>query len=150
MYLLNIFTTNQFLSQQYQNKKNLEGDAGIDIFFPEDITFPPNKTTKIDFEISCEMKNTDFNKYVSYMLFPRSSIVKTPLRLANSIGLIDSQYRGHIMAFVDNTSNEEYSVKKGDRLFQLVGPTLDKITINLAESLSSTERGSGGFGSTGK
>jgi len=150
MYLLNIFTTNQFLSQQYQSKKNLEGDAGIDIFFPEDMTFPPNKTTKIDFEISCEMKNQVFDKYVSYMLFPRSSIVKTPLRLANSIGLIDSSYRGNIMAFVDNTSNEEYHVKKGDRLFQLVGPTLDNIVINLAESLSSTSRGSGGFGSTGK
>ena len=150
MYLLNIFTTNDFLHQQYKLKKNLEGDAGIDVFFPDDMTFPPNKTTKIDFEISCEMINQDYHKYVSYMLFPRSSIVKTPLRLANNIGLIDSEYRGHIMAFVDNNSIEEYSVKKGDRLFQLVGPTLDKITINLAESLSSTERGSGGFGSTGK
>jgi dUTP pyrophosphatase len=81
---------------------------------------------------------------------PRSSIAKTPLRLSNSIGLIDGGYRGEIMAAVDNIKNEDYTVEPGQRLFQLVAMDGSPIHFELVDDLSDTTRGSGGFGSTGK
>ena len=84
------------------------------------------------------------------MLVPRSSIWRTSLRQANSIGIIDAGYRGHIMVPVDNISNEDYIIKPGERLFQIVHPLLKPIEVELTDTLSETERGSGGFGSTGK
>jgi hypothetical protein len=83
----------------------------------------------------------------SYMLVPRSSIVKTPLRLANSIGIIDSGYRGNIMACVDNIDTlvedeelEYYQIKQGDRLFQIVHPSLEGIKVELVDKLPSSNR----------
>ena len=84
------------------------------------------------------------------MLVPRSSIFRTPLRQANNIGIIDSGYRGRIMVPVDNRSNRDYFIDAGDRLFQLVHPSLKPISIEIVKELDETERGSGGFGSTGK
>jgi len=146
---LQILVHNSFLHTKYATKTNLTGDAGIDLYCPEDIICPARSTTKIDLMISCQMID-EMGNQVSYMLFPRSSIVKTPLRLANSIGLIDSQYRGNIIAFVDNNSDAVYVVNRGDRLFQIVGPHLESLSVEIVEELDETERGSGGFGSTGK
>ena len=84
------------------------GDAGLDLFVVEDQVVPGNSTTPIHLQIACE--NLD-NK--AYYLFPRSSISKTPLRLANSIGLIDGGYRGELVGMVDNIYPEDYAVKKG-------------------------------------
>jgi dUTP pyrophosphatase len=91
-----------------------------------------------------------FEEPTSFMLVPRSSIFRTPLRQANNIGIIDSGYRGRIMVPVDNRSGEDYIIKNGERLFQLVHPSLKPISIEIVEELDETERGSGGFGSTGK
>ena len=85
-----------------------------------------------------------------YLLMPRSSISKTPLRLCNAIGLIDAGYRGEIMAAVDNIKQESYEVEKGQRLFQLVSMDGGPIYFELVDVLSTSERGKGGFGSTGK
>ena len=123
------------------------GDAGIDLFITEHMTFKPNTLgNKIKLGVSCSLTNDE-----SYLLMARSSIVKTPLRLSNALGLIDANYRGEIMAVVDNISAFEHDIAKGDRLFQLVpfgGKGIDKLT--LVDTLSETDRGSGGFGSTGK
>jgi dUTP pyrophosphatase len=54
------------------------------------------------------------------------------------------------MVPVDNISNEDYIIKRGERLFQIVHPSLEPINVQLVEELSESERGSGGFGSTGK
>ena len=111
----------------------------------------------VDFEIQCKMvrifeldDGSLFEEPASFMLVPRSSIFRTPLRQANNIGIIDSGYRGHIMVPVDNHSNEDYIIKNGERLFQLVHPSLKPISIEIVEDLDETKRGSGGFGSTGK
>ena len=87
---------------------------------------------------------------VSYYLYRRSSIIKTPLRLANSVGIIDSGYRGDIIACVDNIKNVPYTIEQGTRLFQICGPTLEPIEFKLVTDLSDTQRGEGGFGSTGQ
>jgi dUTP pyrophosphatase len=69
--------------------------------------------------------------------------------MANSIGLIDAGYTGHIIAVVDNNSDEDYTIKRGDRLFQLVSPTLKDIKVKMVECLDTTARGVRGFGSSG-
>ena len=130
----------------YENHSHFhEGDAGIDLYILEDQIFKAGETKKIKLGISCQ--NVEGK---GYFLFPRSSISKTPLRMANSIGLIDGGYRGEIMAVCDNIKEIEFSIKKGDRLFQLVSWDMSPINFKLVHSLSSSERGSGGFGSTGR
>jgi dUTP pyrophosphatase len=70
--------------------------------------------------------------------------------MSNSRGIIDHSYRGNIMAKVDNRSNEPFEIKAGERLFQLLMPTLEPFNVRFVNELDETERGSGGFGSTGK
>ena len=75
---------------------------------------------------------------------------KTPLRLANSIGLVDRHYTGEIKMCIDNLSSEDYVIKKYDRLVQLVGPTHELPCFELVDELEDTVRGVGGYGSTGR
>ena len=137
---------NSLSKEFYSNHNHFhDGDAGLDLYVLEDQTFKPGETGKIKLGISCE--NVDGK---GYFLFPRSSISKTPLRMANSIGLIDGGYRGEIMAVCDNIKDYEFSISKGDRLFQLVSADLSSIEFKIVENLSDSTRGKGGFGSTGK
>ena len=147
-----IKTNNEYLKSLYKNHEHYNaGDSGIDLFCPEDIIINPGETVKIDLEIQCEaLSDLDADKNVSYYLYPRSSIIKTPLRLSNSVGIIDAGYRGNIIACVDNIKNIAFKIEKGTRLFQICGPTLEPIVFRLVEELSNTQRGSGGFGSTGQ
>ena len=80
------------------------------------------------------------------LLFPRSSVYKTEQRLANSVGVIDSGYRGEIMMKF-NRSMKEYQV--GDRIGQLIILPYPQIEFEEVKELSETNRGTGGFGSTG-
>ena len=121
-----------------------DGDAGLDLYVLDDITFAPGETKLIKLGISCEPDDGR-----AYYLFPRSSISKTPLRMSNSIGLIDGGYRGEIMASCDNSKEFQYTAQKGQRLFQLVATDSSPIHYELVDDLSETTRGSGGFGSTG-
>ena len=129
--------------------RETRGDAGLDLYCPGDLTIPAHETVKIDLKIQCEGLSDDNGRNVCYYLYPRSSISKTPLRLANSVGIIDAGYRGNIMAVVDNISDEPYHVQKGQRLFQICGRFLEPINLTLVDTLSDSERGNGGFGSTG-
>ena len=122
-----------------------DGDAGIDLFVIKDQTIESGETAVIHLGIACE--NIDLKPY---LLMPRSSIAKTPLRLCNSVALIDAGYRGEIMAAVDHIKDVAYSVKKGQRLFQLVAMDGSPIQFKLVAELTETTRGEGGFGSTGK
>tara|TARA_B100001094_G_scaffold308685_1_gene341586 strand:- start:1391 stop:1852 length:462 start_codon:yes stop_codon:yes gene_type:complete len=129
-----------------------EGDAGLDLFITRDITIPAKAISYIiDLGISCEaFTDKEYQQNISYYLYPRSSMgAKTPLRLSNSQGIIDSEYRGNIMAIVDNISNNEFNLTVGTRLFQLCSPNLSPISFKVVNSLSETSRGSGGLGSTG-
>jgi dUTP pyrophosphatase len=85
------------------------------------------------------------------LLFPRSSISKTDLTLRNSVGIIDSSYRGEIVLKFNNilmSSCEPYNVK--ERIGQLIIMPYPTIEFEEVEELSTTERGAQGFGSTGK
>ena len=146
-----INTENPVLKTLYSNHEHYNpGDSGLDLFCPETITINPGETVKINLDIKCESLNDTLNKNVSYYLYPRSSIIKTPLRLSNSVGIIDAGYRGDIIACVDNIKNESYTISQGDRLFQICAGDLTPINFELVDKLSDTKRGDGGFGSTGK
>jgi dUTP pyrophosphatase len=152
---LRLCTINPNVKDLYKEKIGMNScsDSGFDLFIVEDITLPPQSTTKIDFQISSQVIMFDnYNeKYSAYWLVPRSSVVKTKIRLANSMGLIDSGYTGNICAFVDNIGTEPIVLKHGERWFQLANPMLQPFhNISFVEQLAETKRGSGGFGSTGK
>jgi len=126
-------------------------DAGVDLYCPETIIVPASSQGKINFQIQCRVTKKIFNSCINcgYFLLPRSSIIKTPLRMSNSVGLIDAGYRGDIIAVVDNISDEDFTIEKGTRLFQIANSALlpfDKVEI--VEELDETLRGCGGFGST--
>ena len=148
-------------------------DSGFDLFIPFDYTdhaygYTDNRLSPMTFRaplgVKCSMShfNTAYKKsYPSgYYLYPRSSIVKTPFRLSNSVGIIDSGYRGELMAVVDNINSESNDIKTYliqhmspmSRMFQICSPTLQPFMVKIVDSeekLGITERGSGGFGSTG-
>jgi len=82
---------------------------------------------------------------------PRSGLaLKNGITLPNSPGTIDSDYRGELMVILLNTSKEDFVIKKGDRIAQAVIKEILQADFSVVEELDSTERGSGGFGSTGK
>lgn len=149
-----------YVRDYYKNKINTigyHGDAGIDLIFPDDVTCETGKVTYCNLGIACEMQPLMKAESVSFSLEARSSISKTPLMLANSRGIIDSGYRGPIIAalrcFIDKNhpstiDNFTYQIKKGDRLVQIVSPNLNPIIVMLVDELSETDRGSQGFGST--
>uniref|UniRef100_A0A6C0IGK4 dUTP diphosphatase n=1 Tax=viral metagenome TaxID=1070528 RepID=A0A6C0IGK4_9ZZZZ len=139
-------------------------DAGFDLYAPlqedqnQKIFFSPANVNKLDFKIICsaQIKNQATNKTYNtgYYMYPRSSISKTRLRLANSVGIIDAGYRGHIMAMLDVIGSTDYQGTTYDRYIQICAPGLIPITVEIVDNIESlgekTERGQGGFGSTGK
>lgn len=155
-YILRIIPNNEEVANFYRSHSHFnEGDSGIDLFCAENITIKAGDTKKINFNISCEMICIDGDKTynVSYLLLPRSSMgSRTPLRLTNSIGLIDAFYRGNISGCSDNVKTYDYEVKKGTRLFQLVAPDLSPIhNIEVVKQfINPHKRRNGGYGSTGK
>lgn len=85
-------------------------------------------------------------------IYPRSSISKMDLRLCNSVGVLDSGYRGELFALFDFTSDPRTArvYRNGDKCCQLIIQKYEKVVPIEVEELSETERGTGGFGSTGK
>ena len=106
---LKIKPFNKDIHKMYENHNHFhQGDSGLDIYIIENQIINPGETIRLHLGISCE--NLDAK---SYFLMPRSSLSKTPLRLANSVGLIDAGYRGEIMAAVDNIKDFAYEVEIG-------------------------------------
>lgn len=127
-----------------------DGDSGLDLFIVEDAIVPAGSTVFLKLGFKAAAYDSESGKPLSWLLLPRSSISKTPLRLANSIGLIDAGYRGEVMAAVDNIRSLDFEVKKGERYFQAVAFHGGSISLEIAKELSVTTRGEGGFGSTTK
>ncbi len=94
---------------------------------------------------------TEFPPNFVGLLFPRSSVIKYNIIMANCVGVLDSSYRGEILVKFKKTEGENSKVYEiGDRVAQLVFLELPKIEIEEVLKLSESERGVGGFGSTGK
>ena len=150
-------------------------DSGFDLGVPMDFYITNSLSNKLPLGVHCAMythiqrvNNDNDNKHPTvsilavpqaYYLYPRSSISKTPLRMSNSIGIIDSGYRGEITAVVDNISSgnscttPSFRINALERYFQICHPSLmpfRAVMVNTIEELGITSRGDGGFGSTGK
>lgn len=121
-------------------------DAAADLYAMEDTILPGNsKGNKLRTGVSIQLPEGWLA-----MIIPRSSIgAKTPLRLSNSIGLIDSGYRGELGVLYDNTSDKPYDIHAGDRIAQLLVMPSYRFQAKVVESLEDSDRGNGGFGSTG-
>lgn len=145
------------------------GAAGLDLYSPEEYTIAPGETKIIPVDIKVALP-----RGYAFLIHPRSGTsAKTKLRIANSIGLIDSDYRGTIGVIVENIEpnikdigyefdengkpvitsilhGSSYTIGKGERFAQMRLVEVPKAAFYEVNSVDSTERGEGGFGSTGK
>lgn len=123
--------------------------AGYDLYVPsteETLIIQPHTATKIGTGIAIALPDNTFGA-----IFARSGLAtKQGLRPANCVGVVDSDYRGEIIIAIHNDSDEVRFIEGGDRIAQLVVIPYLPITLNRKDSLDETERGEGGFGSTGK
>ncbi len=143
----------ELLRNYYESKRlNHATDSGLDLVCPRQISIRSGETKKVPLGIACQIIHEEYPH--GYYLYPRSSIIKTPMRLANSVGIIDYGYRGEITAVVDYypnnsvTNNEPFVIEPGTRYFQLCSPNLTPLEFEIVEELGNTQRGQGGFGST--
>jgi len=123
------------------------GSAGIDIkaFIPSDLAIPPMGRVKIPTGLFFEIPEG-----YEAQIRPRSGLAfNWGITVLNSPGTIDSDYRGELEVILINMGSESFTVKNGDRIAQMVISPVACASISEAEHLSETERGSGGFGSTG-
>ena len=122
-----------------------DGSGAFDFYSAEDRIVFPQFPNAIRLGVAMEIPAGHV-----MLLFPRSSIgKKTWLRMANSVGVIDSDYRGTIHALYDNIALSRQEIKQGDRIAQGMIIPISKVEFEEVEELSTTERGEGGFGSTG-
>lgn len=125
-----------------------EFSAGLDLFCSnkENIIINPGDTVSIPTGLKLEIPNGYFGA-----IYPRSSTgIKKNLMLANTMGVIDSDYRGEIKLFFYNYGKEKQIIKPNDRLAQLIIQPYKKMAVQKVDFLSESTRGEGGFGSTGK
>lgn len=120
--------------------------AGYDLCSVRDATIRPGETHKIGTGLILEIPEGYFGA-----IFARSGLsIKQGLRPANCVGVVDSDYRGQVVVALHNDSDEDRLIHTGDRIAQLVLIPYLAAEFTPSDSLSSTERGEGGFGSTGK
>lgn len=124
-----------------------KASAGVDLraFLEQDVTIPPMERVLIKTGLFIELP-------VGYeaQVRPRSGLaIKSGITVLNTPGTIDADYRGEIMVILINLSNVDFVVKSGERIAQMVIASHEQAEWKLTESLDETERGAGGFGSTG-
>jgi dUTPase len=174
---------NQHNNRLLNNPEHI--DAGFDLYAPggpdsrDDFDYDPsilrfygpgwaNQSTvnRLNLRVSCSARiftDTGKNFNTGYYMHPRSSLSRTPLRLANATGIIDAGYRGHLMGMFDlvnlpdnlsDSREADYFGRKFDRYLQICAPGMIPIIVEIVDSREElggeTERGGGGFGSTGR
>ena len=125
-----------------------EFSAGADLYacLEEDVTIGPGETRKIPTGLAMELPVG-----TAGLIYTRSSLgTKRGLAPANKVGVVDSDYRGEFMIFMHNHGAEAQTISHGDRIAQLVVTPVFTPGFVEADELSDTQRGAGGFGSTGK
>ena len=149
--------------EAYMAKPRGERDAGFDLFSVAATVPGMNPMTaggsssggaavKVSQTCRAAIYDPMLGRFRAYWMLPRSSISKTPLRLANSVGLIDAGYRGPLLAMLYSTG-ADFAIASGERYFQIAGPELQPFErIEIVDEIpgGATLRGEGGFGSTGR
>lgn len=116
----------ELLQPIYESKNS--SSIGFDLYLPSDILIKPNETKFINLGISCKYYDNEGNRY-GYQVFARNSILKTKVRLVNSVVFFDENYEGPIIVAVDNISNEYQLLNMGERYFQLVFIKTEKTVV---------------------
>ena len=147
-----------------EHKSNLHKDSGFDLYTPSDrsgnimpIKIEPGETKLVGLGVKCALYEIGIGPHNKkclypkpYYLYARSSISKKGLIVANSVGIIDSGYRGELKAALHNVTNESVFIQPGDRLMQICMPNLSTdFVVKVVDKLDETKRGTGGIGSTG-
>lgn len=115
------------------------------IAITDGVDVAPHSTVKIGTGFSVELPNGTFGA-----IFARSGLAtKKGLRPANCVGVCDSDYRGEYIVAIHNDTDEMMTIAAGERIAQLIVLPFVAVEFNVTEELSETERGDGGFGSTG-
>lgn len=123
-----------------------QGSAGCDLISSEEITIPPGKWAAVNTGLYLEIPKG----YVAQVC-PRSGLaLRHGVSVLNAPGIIDSDYRGEVKVLLVNHDSLRYTVKKGDRIAQLVFMPVVQVQMKLIDQLTATDRGDGGFGSTGR
>lgn len=125
------------------------GSAGMDLYacIGEKITIPPHEIRVIPTGIAIELESADSVAYI----FARSGLaIKHGIAPANCVGVIDSDYRGEVCVGLVNQTDEPFTINPEERVAQMVISPVVLPEIEVADELGDTERGAGGFGSTGK
>ena len=121
-------------------------DAAYDLRSRTDLTVQPGKVTLAPTGLFLELP-VGFEAQIR----PRSGMaLKFSMTLLNTPGTIDAGYRGEVCCIMFNAGDTPYEIKRGDRIAQMVIAALPDVTMTLVDKLSDTQRGAGGFGSTGK
>ena len=121
------------------------GSAGMDITSIEDVTLNPGQFKIVKTGLACAIKEG-----YEVQIRPRSGMAcKYGITVINTPGTIDSDYRGEIGVGLINLSAGQFDINKGDRIAQLVVNKIEQPEIEIVDELDETERGAGGFGSTG-
>lgn len=129
-------------------KRATEGSAGLDLCACIDapLTLKGGETALIPTGLAIELPGNQYGAFV----FARSGLsIKHGIGLLNAVGVIDSDYRGEIKVGVINQIQEAYTIEPGERIAQLVILPVAMLPVVEADSLADSERGAGGFGSTG-
>ena len=127
-------------------KKAHYDDAAFDLRSRVDITLPSRKSTLVPTGLFIELP-INFEAQIR----PRSGLaLKHDIMLTNSPGTVDAGYRGEVGIILYNGSTEDFQIKRGDRVAQMVICQLPEVELIEVEELSASDRGEGGFGSTGK
>lgn len=122
-----------------------EHAAGYDIYMPDLGILQPGQSLKIPLGFAAEIP-VGFGA----LLMPRSGWGSKGIALMNTVGLIDADYRGEWVAHLKNTSNDTITWEPGDKLVQFIVVPIINFVLMQVDSVAPTERGDGGFGSTGK
>ena len=124
-----------------------ETDAAADLYAMETVTLAPHSLgNKLRTGVKIQLPEC-----WQALILPRSSIgAKTPLRLSNSVGLIDSGYRGELGVLYDNIGDDEYIINAGDRIAQLLVMPSYRFQAKVVDILADSDRGETGFGDSGK
>ena len=122
------------------------GASGMDVASPVDVTIEAGETVMIKLGFAIAVPEG-----YELQVRPRSGLsLKTKLRLPNAPGTIDSDYRGEVKVILANLGSEPFPVRRGERIAQLVPAPVLKAEWREVKSLDDTDRGAGGFGSTGR
>ena len=130
--------------------KATSGSAGYDLHacIDKDITIKKGELIRVLCGVAIELPSSEYAAFI----FARSGLgIKYGISLSNGVGVIDSDYRGEIQLGLCRTSDgDPYVIKNGDRIAQMIIMRVSTVNFKLVENLGESERGSGGFGSTGR